>query len=192
MKLKIALIRHGEPNNTIGEIDHTGSSLSDNGKRVIHEKREAEAYPMLKHVYTCKLLCCRETANLIYQLPAVILNELGASDNEDSDGQALQELLKGRTSTKKGSQTQRAFLSIKAIYEANVKAGDMIRKVGSELERKGAEQCAIISNKMIILAVLRRYCMPRSNYEDWEFSFGGGYLIEYDTVEETANLLSKI
>lgn len=191
MKLKIALIRHGKPERTTEELfDNTDSPLSDSGKSLIREKCEAEAYPMFRYVYSCKLFCCRETANLIYQLPAVILKELG---DVGSDGQALQELLKGNESSKwEYSQKNRTSLSVEALYDANVKAGNMIRKVGAEMERRGAEQCAIISNKMIILAILRRYCIPRSNYEDWEISFGGGYLVEYDTVEETANLLNKI
>lgn len=194
MKVRIALIRHGETENAAGRlIGATNDPLSENGKNLIREKCAAKAYPIAKHVYSDELLCCRETANLIYQSPVVMLKELNAPDYGDFDGQALTELFQDVSFADwMKTKTLGAFPNGGILYDANAKAWSVIRKICAVMEKKNEEQCAVISHKMIILAILRRYCVPRSSYADWEIPFGGGYLIEYDTIELTASLIGKI
>lgn len=194
MKFKIALIRHGETETAAGRLlGTTDDSLSKNGKRLILEKFERNEYPTARYVYSSELSCCRETANLIYSSPAVLLKELNAPDYGDFDGRALSGLLKDKAFANwADSQTLEAFPNGETLYDANRRAKSVVREISVEMKIRKAEQSAIISHKMIILAILRQYCVPRSTYVDWELSYGSGYLIEYDTNEETAKVVSKI
>lgn len=194
MKFKIALIRHGETKTAGGRLlGTTDDSLSKNGKRVILEKCEKKEYPAARYIYSSELFCCRETANLIYSSPTVILKELNALDYGDFDGRTLSGLLKDKTFTNwTDSQTLEAFPNGETLYDANRRAKSVVREISVEMKIRKAEHCAIISHKMIILAILRQYCVPRSTYADWEFSYGSGYLIEYDAIDETAKVISKI
>lgn len=194
MKLKIALIRHGETKAAAEKLlGATDDPLSENGKRIIREKCEKNAYPPTKHVYSSEVICCRETANLIYSTPTVILKGLNAPDYGDFDGRALPELLQYEAFAKwVNSQAFDAFPNGETLYEASTRAKNALCEIGAEMMRRKTEGCAIISHKMIILAILLRYCIPRSSYADWELSYGGGYLIEYDPIGATAKVIDKI
>lgn len=182
MKLNIALIRHGEIENTAGRVSGAdGNPLSEDGKKLLREKCASKVYPETKHVYSSELLCCRETASLIYMLPVMVLKSLNAPYYGDFEGQASRGLFGDDSFQKTG-----------ALYESNERAKNALREIGEEMQGINAGQCAIITHKMIILAILRRYCVPRSSYADWEVSFGGGYFIEFDSIKETAIIINKI
>lgn len=194
MKLKIALIRRGETEKVAEKfLGATDDSLSEKGKRIIREKCAENAYPTAKYVYSSEFSCSRETASLIYSSPVIILRELNAPDYGDFDGRALPELLQDKAFTKwADSQTFEAFPNGETLYDASARAKNAIREIAAEMIMRKSEECAIISHKMIILAILLRYCVPRSSYTDWELSYGGGYLIEYDVIGATAKVIRKI
>ena len=192
MKLHIAMVRHGQSD---GErlIGMTDEPLSECGIRIIREKLDAGGYPPAQMVFSSGLSRCVCTAQMIYQaIPVIILKDLRALNFGDFEAVRYDDLHKDeRFKNWADCIGVQAYPGGEEPYAMQGRSIAAFGYICNEMANKGIEQAAIITHKSVIQAILRRFHIPRTNYVDWDIPCGGGYLLQYDTVEASAEILTK-
>jgi alpha-ribazole phosphatase len=193
MKLEFALIRHGrDSGGRLGGVED--KPMSDFDKRFVRQKAEKGDYPEVELVFSSGLTRCRDTARIIYpKLPAILLKELIAPDIGLFEGQSVSEL-KGREMFEEWAALTevREYPGGESPYLVSARAVEAFRLISQEMLSKGLLRVAVISHKAVILAILQRFYVPRSNYVDWHIPHGGGYLLRYDTFLSHVEIIAKI
>lgn len=195
MKLEIALIRHGQTQGAAERlVGMTNEPLGEAGKRLILKKRESGTYPDAGIVFSSGLSRCYETAGIIYpNLPVVVLKDLRAIDYGDFEGRLMDELATDESFVKwADARGASACPNGEDSYAFQARSIAAFREIIDEIAWKGLTVGSIISHKMVIQEILQRYYVPRSNYTEWEIPHGGGYILCYDTIGSTAEILKRI
>ncbi len=195
MKLKVALIRHGC--DCGGRIcGTTDCAMTDADINRIRGKMDKDEYPEAELVFSSDASRCWSTANLIFpNVPTVVEkeNKLRAPDFGSFDGKSAKELLADESFVQWASVTETLpYKGGESPYAVSARAVSAFQDIASEMAGKGLKHAAIISHKMIIVAILRRFQIPRSSYMHWDVPYGGGYLLLYNTLTRQAEVLRKI
>jgi alpha-ribazole phosphatase len=193
MMLEFAMIRHGRDNS--GRLCGIEDKPMDAEHwRFVQKRAERGDYPEVELVFSSGLARCLETARIIYpKLPAVVLKELHAPDIGHFEGKTVAELKGGSMFAEwSASADAREYPGGESPYAVSARAVEAFRLISQEMLAKGLLRVAVISHKNVILAILQRFYVPRSNYVDWQMPYGGGYLLRYDTFLSRVEIISKI
>ena len=184
MKLQINFIRGGAPGGGderfLGKLN---KPLAESEKINLAKKACAGEYPPAQMVFSSGLSRCFEAAQVIYPaLPVIILPELAPFDYGEFTGLTYSEIF----SDKRFAQfSNPGFTPSPPGGEGSVhiflaRCSAAIKKIAREGERKNAESVSVVTHRMVIAAILSRYCAPRPLYRDWKINYGGGYACSYD------------
>lgn len=192
MKLTMVLIRagmtrSGREGRQLGTVDEP---LLDQERERLRERAGGGIYPEADLTYVSALYRCRETATLIYpRVPAVVLGNLRALDAGVFEGMTRDEILKDEAFSQWAEPTQLAACPQgEDPYRFRARCAQAFRLVVDEMCSKGFECTAIITHNLVIGTILQRICIPRSAYRNWDIQWGGGYVVEYDSIHSTAKL----
>lgn len=195
MELKIALIRHGRINNGSDRlVGMTDEPLGSEGAGLTLQKRKSGAYPRVDLVYSSPLSRCIETSRIIYPGGIVAVEkDLRAQDYGIFDGKAYQELENDESFSQwKAAKNPQACTGGESPYMVSARSVAAFHRICEKMASNGLENVSIITHRLVIEAILQRYCVPRIGYLDIEFPHAGGVVLEFDSMKETAKIQRKI
>lgn len=195
MKLEVALIRHGQIRQARTRlVGVTNEPLGEEGAKLLREKSAAGVYPEASLVFSSRLSRCYETARVIYgeDIHVITLEKLDAPNYGDFDGREYSELATDESYIEWSKSVEAgAFPNGENPQAIFARSHSVFKNIMDEMASKGLGRVSVITHRVIIQSILKRYCVPRSNYEDWEIPYGGGYLIRYDTEDDAVEVLNK-
>lgn len=191
MKINIALIRHGFQREESGFFGKTDIDLTKGDIKLIVGKKDK--YPKATLVFSSSLKRCVDTARIIYpDIPVVLLKELNAPDYGDFEGKLFGDL-KDNLQFEKwlNIPTLQAFPGGEEPFHMIARSTAAFKKLCDEAAGKGLDNIAVITHKIVIQAILQRYCVPRI-YTDRQPTAGGGYLLSCDALTSAVAILEEI
>lgn len=162
--------------------------LTDREKKRLTQRAAGGDYPEATLAYTSGLYRCRETATLIYpRSPAIIMDNLRPLDAGGFEGKTHAQLLEDpRFSPWAEAEALEPCPDGEDFRRFHVRCVQAFRAIVDEMCSKGIECTAIITHNLVIGAILKRFCLPRSAYRNWGVQWGGGYVLEYDSRYSSA------
>lgn len=195
MELTVTLIRNGITQsgiagNLLGIADEP---IAAEGTEQLLQRINRQEYPAASLVYTSGLLRCRKTAELIYPYTTtILLRELRAFDLGDFEGKTYGDAIRDKPFMQWASAQELLLCpNGESPYELSARSILAFRSIADEMTSKGIENTAVITHKMVIRAIMQRFCAPRSYYLNWDVQYGGGYTLLYNTSINTAKIIAR-
>lgn len=196
MELQIDLIRNGL---SVSGRSGKKPGLPDDGlleesKAALRKKAAAQPQPHTQLVYAAGTLRARQTAGLLYpDIPAVILNKLQPMDLGAYQDMEYRDIAADKQFATWGAQPELGVLGEgESPYAFQARCVRTFRQIVAEMASKGIEQAAVITHRLVITTILQRFCIPRSYYKEWKIAHGEGYLLLFDTKQNTATIIGNL
>jgi alpha-ribazole phosphatase len=183
MTLEITLIRNGctaeeQEGRLIGVMDEP---LSEDGKQDILSRKNSNVYPKVGRVYTGPLRRCRDTTNLIYGFPALVLKGQCPLDYGEMSGMKYEEMVEKELFRQWAAAEQVGSLAAgEQPYYSLAKGLREFRDLAEEMGGLRITEAAIITHKAMIAMILNRFHTPGNRYESWDIAYGGGCTVHYN------------
>jgi alpha-ribazole phosphatase len=183
MTLEITFIRNGcsakeQEGKLIGVMDEP---LSEDGKQGILSRKENNVYPKVGRVYTGPLRRCRDTTNLIYGFPALVLKGQCPLDFGEMSGMKYEEMVEREPFRQWATAEQVGSLATgESPYFSLAKGLREFRELTEEMGDLRIAEAAIITHKAMISMILNRFHTPGNRYENWDIAYGGGCTVTYN------------
>jgi len=192
MEVNIVLIRDGAPLCPEGPFLSGNIPLGKDGKKIISEKVSNSVYPAVSRVYTDPCARCRETASLIYRIPALVV-PIVHYDYSGLENMAYREAVGSDVfRTWARSVTACAIGNGEPPYLVQQRNILIFRGIVERLAEKYIPSAALVTHKTVILTVINRYLTPGFFYFYEDIPHGGGYLISFDIETETLKIKKNI
>lgn len=196
MRLTLALIRCGATQSGMegrqpGPLDEP---LLETERSRLHRLAEQGHYPSVELAYVSPMLRCRETMSIIFpRTIAVVINSLRAFDAGDFSAKTHGELLREDSFTEWAESEQiPPCPGGDDLNGYTIRCNRAFRSLTDELISKGVNMAAIVTHSLAVSTIMQRYCIPRSNYRNWSPGWGGGYVVEYDDMNQSMIVRSKL
>lgn len=133
--------------------------LSERGRRELGEKRKQGLYPPVGAVYVSPLLCCTQTASLLYPMVVpVTLNFLSDRNYGSFEGKTYEQLKKdpdyllftetgGKTTPPGGESAQEFSERLKAA----------IQYIAGDAEKRNIHEAAVITHDVCLLNIMAQF-----------------------------------
>lgn len=197
MRLQIALVRNGmtasaQRGKYLG--DTINESLLETERLRIRQRYEVRLYPPAEIVYTSPLLRCRETVSQLYpHVPAFVLGDLAPMDLGRYEGRSFHQIVGDDQFAQWAKAPDlRPLGDGEAPYAFQARCTRVFRQIVDELASKGIAEAAVVAHRGVLESILQRFTTPRSYYKDWALEYGGGYLLEYDTLLKCGFIQRKV
>lgn len=194
-EIKVVLIRSGSPSEerSVCLGKRCDNQLIPSEQQRISQLSKKGFYPKVDRVYTSSLTRCRETAYLAYpEKPAIIATELPAFDYGDLSGNTLKEVFTNNQHKERIEQTGISGApdgdGMYTYYSASAKG---FQSIMEEVANTGGKSVAIITYRETILAIGNRFCVPRSEYRNFNLDFGDFLVLNYEMDLNIAFLENK-
>ncbi|MFV0400510.1 MAG: histidine phosphatase family protein [Oscillospiraceae bacterium] len=176
--------RQGKLLGAIGEF-----LLPEEAER-LERRREEGVYPQVSRVFTDSMPDSRQTASLIYpRLPAIVEPELDPFDYGESTGRRYQDVA-GERRFQQSDGSEFPVSDAEETYIFQARTGKAFRDMLAEIGATRITEVAVIAHRENILAILRRYVVPRAFYLNPALEYGGGISLIYDMEQEAARIVN--
>lgn len=177
---KIHLLRHGRTQDA-GEgryIGRTDLPLSPAGFSELLQLRETFTYPGARRFFTCPLVRCRQTLELLYPgAQPTLVEGLSECDFGEWEGKSVGELkadpryrdwIAGKSGEIPGGESASQFQQrVMAAFESVVE----------RLLREGETEAVVVAPGGVVMLILAAYGLPRLELNEWATEAGCGFTL---------------
>lgn len=175
----------------LGKLDEP---IHPEGERRVRMRKDAGEYPPCELLFCSPSSRCVQTAGIIYpQTPAITAKGLTALDYGDYAELTYSDIVKdARFKDWAGSARLQAYPGGEEPHVFMARCAKAFQDIMREARSKKLEQVSMVIHLSVMQALFQRYCVPRSNYHDWQADHGGGYTVACGKKGDSFTVLKKI
>lgn len=181
--VQIALIRCGKTESGDKDlyIGKKNEEILQSEVERISQRGKTHRYPPAKRVYTSPWQRCRELVPIIYpNKPAIVVSGLGAYDFGDLEGKPniLYNICESHI-IRKDNRVDSA-MKMESVYGFLAKVDVAFQSILNEIRDSAVRNIAIITHESVIMAIVRKYVIPKSLPYIVSLDYGAGLLMTFN------------
>lgn len=181
----------GKEGRFIGCIDQPSHQ---DGIELLKNRARQRKYPVADAVFSSPLIRCTDSARAIYPYSEIIvLERLAAFDYGEFSGKSYSEIIADKQFAHWAKADQlAAFPGGEAPYAFFGRCGAALREIIDHARTKGLQKVSVITHKSVIEAILQRYSIPNSLYNDYNLDYGASLTAVCQIEPAALRVLGKI
>lgn len=193
--LEVTLIRAGKTQSgkdelVLGCLDEP---ILEKEKQRLEKRRLEGVYPKVERVYSSSFLRCRQSSFIIYKgIPPIVVDGFEPLDYGDLEGRSLRdEVFQKEIDMFLSTDNIQQIPGGEYPYSYTARIISDFRQLITEVRYSKVRKIALVTHGSAILAIVRRYAIPRSVINDVRLDYGEGITFVYNW-DINAGRISKV